>query len=176
MCIDGLDMDDMVTLFQMKEIQSTINDLRSEVSALQQSQQQLMAQLNQQQAFSAVYQHQQAGSSIQHQSFPNFSHPSRGMAKKGFQCGRGRDSNSFFTPPSSHEFAYQPRYSQNVSTSDFSGLGHDSGASGVAPQQHFSPQNSVNGEPVCYRCGYSGHLAYGCRVRLDHQRQSLNFQ
>ena len=26
----------------------------------------------------------------------------------------------------------------------------------------------------CYRCGQFGHMAYGCRVRLDHRR-SLNF-
>jgi hypothetical protein len=29
---------------------------------------------------------------------------------------------------------------------------------------------------VCYRCGYPGHIAIGCKVRLDHQRKPLNWK
>jgi hypothetical protein len=30
-------------------------------------------------------------------------------------------------------------------------------------------------EPVCWRCGQSGHIRAGCRVRLDHVRRPLNW-
>ncbi|KAK3105368.1 hypothetical protein FSP39_023583 [Pinctada imbricata] len=40
---------------------------------------------------------------------------------------------------------------------------------------HSTPKYTESGEPICMRCGQEGHLALGCRVRLDHSRQALNF-
>ena len=60
----------------------------------------------------------------------------------------------------------------------------------VSQQSHFDPYTHVQlhdegivdydeqgydydyQEPVCYRCGQPGHIALGCRVRLDHSRRS----
>jgi len=35
--------------------------------------------------------------------------------------------------------------------------------------------NDLDEEPICWRCGQMGHLQYGCRVQMDHQRRPLNF-
>ena len=42
--------------------------------------------------------------------------------------------------------------------------------------QHSTPrqQNDQHG-PCCYRCGQEGHVAVGCRVRLDHVRKPQDF-
>lgn len=33
-----------------------------------------------------------------------------------------------------------------------------------------------NQEPTCHRCNQKGHIAIGCRVRLDHSNRALNFR
>ena len=41
---------------------------------------------------------------------------------------------------------------------------------------HSTPKYTESGDPICMRCGQEGHIALGCRVRLDHQRKSLNLR
>ncbi|KAK3096074.1 hypothetical protein FSP39_022756 [Pinctada imbricata] len=45
-------------------------------------------------------------------------------------------------------------------------------------RQQYGQQGIENeNDPICYRCGQEGHLALGCRVRLDHmRRQPSNFR
>ena len=31
-------------------------------------------------------------------------------------------------------------------------------------------------EPTCYKCGQKGHVAFGCRVRMDHRKAHLNYR
>ena len=33
-----------------------------------------------------------------------------------------------------------------------------------------------DGEPICFRCKQPGHLALGCRVRMDHSKRALNYR
>ncbi|KAK3082399.1 hypothetical protein FSP39_014224 [Pinctada imbricata] len=43
------------------------------------------------------------------------------------------------------------------------------------PDTQFESYSTDDGEPICYRCRQSGHLARGCRVILDHSKRGLNF-
>ncbi|XP_041360541.1 uncharacterized protein LOC121376829 [Gigantopelta aegis] len=54
-------------------------------------------------------------------------------------------------------------YSQHTSSFPDGNNFEDAGVTGYEYQ-----------EPVCYRCGYSGHIVLGCRVRVDHLRRPLN--
>ena len=45
----------------------------------------------------------------------------------------------------------------------------------TADYMHSKPRYTENGDPICMRCGQEGHIALGCRVRLDHQKKNLNF-
>ena len=45
----------------------------------------------------------------------------------------------------------------------------------TADYMHTTPRYTENGDPICMRCGQEGHIALGCRVRLDHQKKNLNF-
>ncbi|XP_048237393.1 uncharacterized protein LOC125372725 [Haliotis rufescens] len=56
---------------------------------------------------------------------------------------------------------------QDTSTS----VNQSESASGSDPSQESIQQRPL---PVCWNCGYPGHLSYGCRVRQDHRRRPLN--
>lgn len=43
-----------------------------------------------------------------------------------------------------------------------------------ANRQNYS--DATDDLPVCYRCGQTGHIRLGCRVKLDHSRRALNFR
>lgn len=42
-------------------------------------------------------------------------------------------------------------------------------------ENYIQPQYTDDGQPICLRCGQSGHLRIGCRVLLDHVRRPSNF-
>ncbi|KAK3088739.1 hypothetical protein FSP39_023163 [Pinctada imbricata] len=42
-------------------------------------------------------------------------------------------------------------------------------------ENYVQPQYTDDGQPICLRCGQSGHLRIGCRVILDHVRRPSNF-
>ena len=53
----------------------------------------------------------------------------------------------------------------------------EQGATGYHPPStdtHQPWRNDVP-VPVCWTCGYPGHVSYGCRVRTDHRRRPLNY-
>ena len=42
--------------------------------------------------------------------------------------------------------------------------------------QDMEAYETEDGEPICFRCKQPGHLALGCRVRMDHSKHALNYR
>ncbi|XP_048238606.1 uncharacterized protein LOC125372482 [Haliotis rufescens] len=137
----------------LSEIKSMFKEMYSEFADMKERQQHMTAQIQQ----------------LQPSPFVNYSH--QGPAVTSFRGGYNRHRD-------------RGQYKQGNEGWSDTIPGKVSSAPSVVPQQttSHSPStpspgqtSSQSQEPVCWRCGYSGHLAYGCRVRLDHRRKPLNW-
>lgn len=93
----------------------------------------------------------------------------RGRGRGGFR-GRGRggsgghnhaDSSNNYSPPDNNNSWY------NYSSWQGGNNDHNTSSSTGQGQSQPTPGREV----TCYRCGQIGHVAYGCRVVLDHLNQ-----
>ena len=144
----------------ISELKSMMAELKNDMAELRQKQQ------SQQQCISGqVY--QQTTAPVGRQSSQRSRQPSfRGRgSSSGWRRGFDVRSTSY---PSSSNGNTEPHFPQTAES-------HQQLATSTRGG-HTSAQSdeSSNGEPICWRCGYPGHLAYGCRVRLDHIRHPLN--
>lgn len=87
--------------------------------------------------------------------------------------------SSYYRPPSYGFNNYRGRPSFQRGQRGFSGHGRgytprmpEPRVTDVDPRQQMPPSTNST---VCYRCGQEGHIAIGCRVRIDHRR-NLNYR
>jgi len=140
----------------MEDIKTMVKDLHAGMTVLREQQQQLSAH---------VYQHQVAPQSYQEsQHVPRRGHRGRG---RGYVSDRSQTAET-----------YNQQYGASVRQADPTPVYSQPPAPTTTP----TPQQSANSfvppadnVPICWRCGYPGHMSYGCRVRLDHMKQPLNW-
>lgn len=96
------------------------------------------------------------------------------------QINQLKTSHSSYYRPPSYGFNYH-RDRPSFQRGQRCFLGHGRGytprmpelrVTDVDPRQQLPPRTDIT---VCYRCGQEGHIAIGCRGRIDHRR-NLNFR
>ena len=81
---------------------------------------------------------------------------------------------SYYQPP------YQPRQRFQKGKKNYQGKRGRNKYRGKQSSHEVSadlpahPMDNNEGKIICYKCHQEGHVAIGCRVRLDHQRAPLN--
>ncbi|XP_067654078.1 uncharacterized protein [Haliotis asinina] len=169
----------------------TKKDIESLTSAIQQLQSEVSDMKIKQQETAHVYQHQSFASSQQSYPKGKYQHilPSDSQDEIATPLGSYLPSRSGKGPD--HRM---PPGTGDGANSYYRGTGTDSNhrrfgptlpkpnSQVGAPRNQYPPppNESINPrrsqEVVCFRCGYPGHIAIGCRVRLDHLRHPLNWQ
>lgn len=80
--------------------------------------------------------------------------------------------------PPSQQFPFQSRSYDVTDSSDtehwYSPPAHQAQQYDPPPDRGRSRGQPFKGDVQCFKCGQFGHIALGCRVRMDHSRQHLN--
>ncbi|XP_071085156.1 uncharacterized protein [Haliotis cracherodii] len=144
----------------LSELKDMMKELKAEISEMKEQQTQMSAQVYQCQSF--IHPNPPSYEDRQHQSG---SWRGRGRDPRRRECGQKvtwRGAQSGDAPQGAAAPLYQPPSPQQS---------QPTGGRITSQWNNTQPQGNT---PICYRCGYPGHLAYGCRVLLDHQRRPLN--
>lgn len=94
---------------------------------------------------------QQLSHKISSSQQPQFSQTYRG----GYKNNRGKSKDWYTGPRQQRNFNSSPEDNNQIQ------------------QQQATPSEN-KGEIICHRCRQPGHIAIGCRVKLDHSRVNLN--
>ncbi|XP_071112991.1 uncharacterized protein [Haliotis cracherodii] len=171
----------------LETLTSTIDQLRVEVSDIRKRQD--TAQLYQHQTFQAR-QDMSFGSNRRGKGhareYPPHPAPSgNNVHTRNTYAGneqRDESTSAAYHSGSYGDRRFQTRYEDRSSPKDYPSYAKDSRvgqgrtkSTGAYSTPPYWDQEDYQ-EPICYRCGYPGHIASGCRVRLDHLRRPLNWQ
>ncbi|OWF39253.1 hypothetical protein KP79_PYT25197 [Mizuhopecten yessoensis] len=95
-------------------------------------------------------------------------------SSKPLQGKEGQQGRRFDQPPNN-------RYNNRRGTNHYRGDNNyqqSTANNNVNRPQQYNNSNRMNPEheePICWRCGQSGHLQYGCRVNVNHVRRPQDF-
>ncbi|XP_067664260.1 uncharacterized protein [Haliotis asinina] len=146
------------------ELRGMMTDLKAEISKIKEQQTEISAHVYQSQSFTQPSLERYDDRQLQ-------SHTWRGRGREP-KRGRGKQfgQNTSWSREQSGDVqhgAAAPHYQHPC-------LQQSQSSGRRSTSQWDSTQPQGRNTPICYRCGYPGHLAYGCRILLDHQRRPLN--
>lgn len=94
------------------------------------------------------------------------------------QINQLRTQQQYYQPPS--QGSYSNKKGKQPYIKGKKGQSRGRGYSHRLPEPNAFPASSEESAPesdkvICYRCGQEGHIAIGCRIRIDHKKP-LNFK